>query len=119
MIKPLVVIFLLVGTTVFAQNSVDIKQEDSNQLKVKSSYSKSKIKSKSKPKSKHRYDDYYNKKIDEYEDRMKDNAKKHKKEARLMKKPQYSDPSYFGHKRKPKKRPPGKRKLCTECEIIH
>ena len=107
------------GSTAMAQNSVDIKSVDSNQLEVKSTYSKSKVKSKSKPKSKHRYDDYYDKKIGEYEDRMKSNVKKYKKQARLMKKPQYSDPSYFGHKRKPKKRAPGKRKLCKECEIVH
>lgn len=58
-------------------------------------------------------------KVDEYHERMKDNAKRYKKMARLSKKPQYSDPTYFGHKRKPKKRPPGKRKLCKECEIVH
>jgi len=36
-----------------------------------------------------------------------------------MKKPQYSDPTYFGHKKKPKKRPPGKKKFCKECGIYH
>lgn len=55
----------------------------------------------------------------EYEKRMIANVKKHNKETRLMQKPQYSDPSYFGHKRKPKKRPVGKRRLCKECGIIH
>ena len=68
---------------------------------------------------KHRYDDYYDQLIVEYEERMIANAKKYKKIARLMKKPQYSDPSYFGHKRKPKKRAVGKRKYCKECEIVH
>ena len=119
MAKKLIVLLILVGSTAMAQNSVDIKTVESNQLEVKSSYTKSNVKSKSNPKSKHRYDDYYDKKIVEYEDRMKANAKKHKKEARLMKKPKYSNPSFFGHKRKPKKRPPGKRKLCKECEIVH
>ncbi|MEL6556797.1 MAG: hypothetical protein AAFQ94_01350 [Bacteroidota bacterium] len=51
--------------------------------------------------------------------RMKDNKKRNKKEARLALKPQYSDPSYFGHRRKPKKRPPGKKKFCKECHIVH
>ncbi|MDN5201626.1 hypothetical protein QQ008_09645 [Fulvivirgaceae bacterium BMA10] len=55
----------------------------------------------------------------EYDQRMKANAKKYKKMAKEMKKPQYSDPSYFGHKKKPKKRPPGKKKFCKECEIVH
>lgn len=58
-------------------------------------------------------------KIVEFEERMKRNAKEDRKEARIMKKPQYSDPAYFGHKRKPKKRKSGKRKLCKECGIVH
>lgn len=45
----------------------------------------------------------------------KDKAKQEKK----IQKPQYSDPTYFGHKRPPKKRPPGKRKFCKECKIVH
>ncbi|MCS7005081.1 MAG: hypothetical protein NZM38_07120 [Cytophagales bacterium] len=36
-----------------------------------------------------------------------------------MEKPQYKDPTYFGHKRKPKKRPPGKQKYCKECGMKH
>ncbi len=55
----------------------------------------------------------------EFDKRMVANAKRYKKEARISKKPQYSDPSYFGHKRKPKKRPVGRRKLCKECLIVH
>ncbi|MDW7690978.1 hypothetical protein R9C00_20515 [Flammeovirgaceae bacterium SG7u.111] len=42
-----------------------------------------------------------------------------RKEARLAKKPQYNDAMYFGHKKKPKKRPPGKRKMCKECGMVH
>lgn len=57
--------------------------------------------------------------VEEYEDRMEANAKRYKKEAKLAEKPQYSDPSYFGHKKKPKKRPVGKRKFCKECKIVH
>ena len=58
------------------------------------------------------------KKID-FQKRMVANAKYKKKVAKEMKKPQYSNPLYFGHKRKPKKRPVGKRKLCKECGIVH
>lgn len=61
----------------------------------------------------------FDQQIVEYQQRMKLNAKKYRKEARMFSKPQYSDPSYFGHKRKPKKRKPGKRKLCKECLIVH
>ncbi len=57
--------------------------------------------------------------IEEFHQRMKDNAKKYSKRDRQMKKPQYSDPSYFGHKRKPKKRKPGKKKFCKECKLVH
>ena len=36
-----------------------------------------------------------------------------------LSKPQFSDPAYFGHKRKPKKRPPHRMRYCTECHIRH
>ncbi|TRX61308.1 hypothetical protein FNH22_04435 [Fulvivirga sp. M361] len=58
-------------------------------------------------------------KIKEFDKRMQANAKMARKKEREMQKPQYSDPSYFGHKRKPKKRPVGKRKFCKECSIVH
>ncbi len=51
--------------------------------------------------------------------RMKKVAKKKAKEEKLAKKPEYSDQSYFGHKRPPKKRPPGKQKFCKVCRIKH
>ena len=56
---------------------------------------------------------------EEYEDRMKENMKKARKEGRMSAKPQYSNPLYFGHKKPPKKRPPGKKKFCKECHIVH
>jgi hypothetical protein len=62
---------------------------------------------------------YYDQKIKEYKARMKKNAKEYRKMAREMKKPQYSDPTYFGHKRPPKKRPVGKKKFCKVCEMVH
>ena len=72
-----------------------------------------------KKKSKDSYSRQFDKKVEEYEKRMVANAKKNEKIAREMKKPQYSDPSYFGHKKKPKKRPPGKKKFCKECKMSH
>ena len=62
---------------------------------------------------------YYDKKIEEFHARMKENSKRYKKMNKEMKKPQYSDPTYFGHKNPPKKNPPGKKKFCKECEIVH
>ena len=45
--------------------------------------------------------------------------KKYKKQERTASRPQYTDQSYFGHKKKPKKRKKGKRKFCKECGIVH
>lgn len=45
--------------------------------------------------------------------------KKAKEEYKMASKGQYSDPSYFGHKRPPKKRPVGKQKFCKVCKIKH
>ncbi len=56
---------------------------------------------------------------DKYYDRMAEVGKAQRKAEKEMLKPQYSDPTYFGHKRKPKKRPPHKMKFCKECEIRH
>lgn len=61
----------------------------------------------------------FDRKVEEYEERMQTNAKKYAKMEKEMRKPQYSDPAYFGHKKKPKKRPPGKKKFCKECQMIH
>lgn len=61
----------------------------------------------------------FDQKIVEYQELMEANAKKYKKMAKEMEKPQYSDPTYFGHKKKPKKRPPGKKKFCKECGMKH
>lgn len=57
--------------------------------------------------------------VQEFQKRMKKNARKYNKIDRIKDRPQYSDPTYFGHKRKPKKRPVGKRKFCKECGIVH
>ena len=57
--------------------------------------------------------------VDEYEELQKANKKKYRKMAKGMQKPQYSDPTYFGHKRPPKKRKLGKRKFCKECGMVH
>lgn len=46
-------------------------------------------------------------------------AKEKRKAEKEMMKPQYSDPSYFGHKRPPKRHKPGKIRLCKECGIRH
>lgn len=72
---------------------------------------------KSKSKSKSRKVTYNA--MDAHEARMKEVVKAHRKAEKESLKPQYSDPTYFGHKRKPKKHKPGKLKFCKECEIRH
>lgn len=55
----------------------------------------------------------------EFYERMEKLAKERRKIEKLMQKPQYSDPMYFGHKRPPKKRKPSRMKFCKECGIRH
>ena len=45
---------------------------------------------------------------EEFYDRMAQVEKERKKDERIMQKPQYSNPMYFGHKHPPKKRKPSK-----------
>jgi len=55
----------------------------------------------------------------EYYERVEAFAKAQRKNEKMLMRPQYSDPSYFGHKRPPKKRPANKMKFCKECGIRH
>jgi hypothetical protein len=57
--------------------------------------------------------------VAEQQMRMQANARQQKKMMREMEKPQYSDPSYLGHKKPPRKNPPGKKKFCRECGMWH
>ena len=54
-----------------------------------------------------------------YYERKELAAKERRKAEKELMKPQYSDPMYFGHKRPPKKRKPGKMKYCRECGLRH
>ena len=56
---------------------------------------------------------------DDFYKRKRKLKKGYRRMARIMNKPQYRDHAYFGHKRKPKIRPVGKRKFCDECGIVH
>jgi hypothetical protein len=114
-----ILVFCLLASAhsfLFAQNSIDIETAPHEENSMGRQGRNFVIQENT---FKHRYDDYYDNLIEEYEERMIANAKKYKKMARIMSKPQYADPSYFGHKRKPKKRAVGKRKYCKECEIVH
>lgn len=54
-----------------------------------------------------------------YYERMAALEKTKRKNEKMMDKPQYSDPMYFGHKHPPKKHKAGKLKYCKECGIRH
>ncbi|HYF68997.1 MAG TPA: hypothetical protein VD884_12725 [Ohtaekwangia sp.] len=76
------------------------------------------VQTKKKPSRKKVFEPTYNAERDYYK-RVEAVAKARRKNAKLAEKPQYSNPLYFGHKRPPKKRPPGKMKFCQECGIRH
>lgn len=105
---------MVVATQANAQTTreVESKKQDENAIFRSSGKSKKSKKNKIETKS-------YFETRKEFEKRMKKVAEEYRKKQRKMEKPQYSDPTYFGHKRKPKIRPVGKRKLCKECGIVH
>ncbi|MEQ9592438.1 MAG: hypothetical protein RLN86_07565 [Cyclobacteriaceae bacterium] len=58
----------------------------------------------------------------EFVDRMEENWKQREKAEKNVsgkRKPDKSQPPYFGHKRPPKIRPIGKQKVCKVCHIKH
>ncbi len=120
--KIIFILFLVLGTSCIAlAQSKKKKQKQKKETTDKgATYGENYMGSGYKYKKKVKYNNLdFDTKVDEYEARVKKNIKKKKKMAKEMEKPQYSDPSYFGHKRKPKKRKPGKRKFCKECEMVH
>ncbi|MDN4165691.1 hypothetical protein QWY31_09265 [Cytophagales bacterium LB-30] len=120
-------LFLLVSGGLWAQATVkklDKKQKENQVQELSStpyspSESQTAVQTKSKKRKGKKSVNAYDQLVVEYEQRMEDNVKKYNKAAKELRKPQYSDPSYFGHKRKPKKRPPGKKKFCKECQMRH
>ena len=105
------VILLLSSTDGLAQNSRE--SETSAASKASTSFSKKNSSVKKILNAKH------DQSLVEYEKLMKANKKKYAKMQKGMEKPKYSDPTYFGHKKKPKKRDADKRKFCKECSMIH
>ncbi|MEO1253806.1 MAG: hypothetical protein AAFY41_02810 [Bacteroidota bacterium] len=51
--------------------------------------------------------------------RQREKAKIEYKLAKLERKEEKKGKSFFGHKKPPKKRPPGKQKFCKICRIKH
>lgn len=124
MVKVIYLFMLFLGLSVMAQAQ---SQKKSQTAKGDSYNFRSEYNTKSSKKDvrqakkayKSSYARQFDVKIKEYEQRMQANAKKYDKLAKEAEKPQYSDPAYFGHKKKPKKRKPGQKKFCKECQIVH
>ncbi|MDH5398578.1 MAG: hypothetical protein OEX02_10545 [Cyclobacteriaceae bacterium] len=132
--RYLFMLFLLGGYSLYAQDVNSIGTENpakSNSYtpfyeEASSSSAKSEKKAKKKF-SKRQYKKTFTYKFNKHHDDLVEEFYKRRKRvarekaliARKMKKPQYSDHSYFGHKRKPNIRPTGKRKFCHECGIVH
>jgi hypothetical protein len=55
----------------------------------------------------------------EFYKRVEQAAKDKQRILKKLSRPQFSNPAYFGHKRKPKKRPPHRMRYCSECHIRH
>jgi len=108
--------FLFTTSMLFAQETaLGLDNEVSNAPEVKKKLTRRQYKKT----FRYRFFKHHEELITEYHERQKAVAKRDEKWERLSKKPQYSDPSYFGHKKKPKIHKKSKRKLCEECGIIH
>ena len=116
----LVVILFFLGSVAMAQTrDQGNSREPSAKADRGATYDVRMSKQKKKGKSKNSLASQYDRKVEEHHELMIANAKKNEKIAKEMEKPQYSDPTYFGHKKEPKKRPPGKKKFCKECGMTH
>jgi hypothetical protein len=57
--------------------------------------------------------------VEEFRERVNESYKEKAKEEKKADKPRFKDPTYFGHRKPPKKRPPGKQKYCKQCQMRH
>jgi hypothetical protein len=55
----------------------------------------------------------------EFYEQIEKAAKQKQRLLKKLAKPRYSNRLYFGHKHKPKKRPPHKMRYCEQCGIRH
>lgn len=104
-----VCLLLICFSQAYAQNSID----PNSSKKSSTTFKKNKVASKK------AYNKKYDQAIVDAQKLKKKNKKKYAKMEKGMKKPQYSNPLYFGHKKRPKIRKEGKRKMCKECGIVH
>ncbi|HEY8512022.1 MAG TPA: hypothetical protein VIL31_08690 [Cyclobacteriaceae bacterium] len=125
-ISLFIVIFLACGVATFAQGRKDKKSKRSNKqtevnqpTSMDPSYPTMNYEPKGKSERRSNKVEITYDAEKRYFEQMERVAKARKKAEKELMKPQYTDPMYFGHKRPPKKRPPGKMKYCKECGIRH
>ena len=120
-------LFILIGAVAYGQSEKKKKQRpraDERSLPVPTSldpnvqHTFEPRKEKGKKSKKSSKGPSYDSEKDYYE-RKAALEKERRKNERMAEKPQYSDPTYFGHKRPPKRRPPNKMKFCKVCGIRH
>lgn len=116
------IILILMGIAIVSRGQTSISPESDapNSRKPGSSSAAFGSKRTSKKVSTHKYlKKSAEGQIDEYRKRVRNASKQYRKEQKLMTKPKYSNPLYYGHNRPPKIRKVGKRKFCKTCEIVH
>jgi hypothetical protein len=117
MVRIVLVLFIFLSSFSFvkAQTSKDVKEVPVPELRYKAA----------KDKRKSIFKLFKKKKLTDREEheafrkKIADKQKQKSKELKKADKPQYTDPLYFGHKKPPKKRKHGKKKLCKECGLVH
>ncbi|MEQ9592439.1 MAG: hypothetical protein RLN86_07570 [Cyclobacteriaceae bacterium] len=114
-LRYLLVLQMLVGAVVArAQTRVDPLPNSLSPNYTKSFYSPRQVKSvkRKKPNVKHTAKFEFYKRVERA-------AKDRQRALKRLSKPQFANPEYFGHKRKPKRRASHKMRFCKECHIRH
>ncbi len=108
-----ILIFLLSGLIVNAQTSLDPNSNKGASKSTSKFYSPKRTTYKQKKVKVTRTAQY------EFYKRVEKASKDKQRIMRKLSKPQFSNPAYFGHKRKPKKRATHRMRFCSECHIRH
>jgi len=109
--------FLLLTTACFAQKKNKTSKNESQATSVGPYYPEA---NKYIPKKKRRKGGLtYNEAQNDFYDQRQLVAKQKRKAEKILEGPDYSNPTYFGHKRPPKKRSADKMKFCKVCGIRH
>jgi hypothetical protein len=120
MLRYFVTIFFVITVTVsFAQKKKKAKKSESSTTGQASSLAPYYPQKNYEPKKKKASGKVTYDATENFYKRREELAKQERKNEKEMAKPENSDPLYFGHKRPPKKRPPGKMKYCKVCGLRH